>query len=776
MRVGGFLAQCFMNVAKVPSIPGEPSKLSNAIEHSRVLLDDRLYGVIKYHQSLLDLKTNPSYTSATPIDLPMVIPPLPWITWSSGGYIHHRSSAVRFAPSTFEHADFIKAADEVDNLTFTQRALDILGSTAWQINHRIFKLASWYWNTGIEAPGKCLKTKDPEPLEPLKINASAEEKTAYRRSKIRHGQGMRDAFSVRCTVNYQLEISRAFLGETIYFPHSIDFRGRAYPMPPHLNHISNDLCRGLLKFKERKPLGENGLRWLKIQVSNLHGNDKVSLDNRVKYTEDHLETVKELVKDPHAHTWWKECDDPWQLLSTCFELCEALECEDPTKFKSNLPIHQDGSCNALQHYAALGGDVIGAREVNLLPSEAPGDLYSGVSNRVREMVKADCEKGIEEAILMRDKVNRKLVKQTVMTNTYGVTYYGAKDQVLNRLRESKGNETIDLLGERQMRRCSVYITTLIFQAMADMFGGIFNLNIGAKEIQTWLKTAAQTVASSVGPTLLDRTELDDIEFLEKIGALIQVEEDDTFDPLTQAVVSDKSDEVNNKLEEDNLEPSDAEKDLLEAEISMYRKHTDESIDRKDIKTGETKLRQMTSVTWTSPLGLPIVQPYYKASLKSLKTHIQTFTLRMGRQQEPVNVRKQSSAFPPNFIHSLDASHMMLTAVNCHASNITFASVHDSYWTHPGDVDNMNKILREAFIQLHSQDLIANLSQEFNARFSTHKIPTAITLTAEQSRRWKMYKGVSSTRVLSYRPFYLPPVPKRGDLDITLVRDSKYFFH
>jgi DNA-directed RNA polymerase len=55
-----------------------------------------------------------------------------------------------------------------------------------------------------------------------------------------------------------------FLGDTFYLPHNLDFRGRAYPLPPHLNHIGDDLSRGLLLFGEAKPLGERGLRWLKI--------------------------------------------------------------------------------------------------------------------------------------------------------------------------------------------------------------------------------------------------------------------------------------------------------------------------------------------------------------------------------------------------------------------------------------------------------------------------------------------------------------------------------
>lgn len=40
---------------------------------------------------------------------------------------------------------------------------------------------------------------------------------------------------------------------------------------------------------------------------------------------------------------------------------------------------QDGSCNGLQHYAALARDYSGAVAVNLVPSSSPQDVYSAVS-------------------------------------------------------------------------------------------------------------------------------------------------------------------------------------------------------------------------------------------------------------------------------------------------------------------------------------------------------------------------------------------------------------
>ena len=60
----------------------------------------------------------------------------------------------------------------------------------------------------------------------------------------------------------------------------------------------------------------------------------------------------------------------------------------------------------------------------------------------------------------------------------------------------------------------------------------------------------------------------------------------------------------------------------------------------------------------------------------------------------VDTLKQKSAFSPNYIHSLDSAHMMQTAVACRRRGLVFAAVHDSFWTHPSDVDQMNALLRE----------------------------------------------------------------------------------
>lgn len=89
----------------------------------------------------------------------------------------------------------------------------------------------------------------------------------------------------------------------------------------------------------------------------------------------------------------------------------------------------------MQHYAALGRDFHGGNAVNLRPADKPQDLYSGIAAIVQKKVEEDAEKGNEYAKLLKGNVNRKLVKQTVMTSVYGVTFVGARGQIENRLKE-----------------------------------------------------------------------------------------------------------------------------------------------------------------------------------------------------------------------------------------------------------------------------------------------------------------------------------------------------
>lgn len=83
----------------------------------------------------------------------------------------------------------------------------------------------------------------------------------------------------------------------------------------------------------------------------------------------------------------------------------------------------------MQHYAALGGDVRGARAVNLENGDRPADIYTRVVEIANKVVEGDQRAGNEVALLIKDPLTRKIVKQTVMTTVYGVTFVGARDQI-----------------------------------------------------------------------------------------------------------------------------------------------------------------------------------------------------------------------------------------------------------------------------------------------------------------------------------------------------------
>jgi DNA-directed RNA polymerase len=98
------------------------------------------------------------------------------------------------------------------------------------------------------------------------------------------------------------------------------------------------------------------------------------------------------------------------------------------------------------------------------------------------------------------------------------------------------------------------------------------------------------------------------------------------------------------------------------------------------------------MSWITPLGLPVLQPYREEARCTVNTVLQKVLLVVENEFLPVSKRKQRTAFPPNFVHSLDSTHMILTSLKMKADGKCFAAVHDSYWTHACDVPLLNKVI------------------------------------------------------------------------------------
>ncbi|KAI0776637.1 DNA/RNA polymerase [Trametes elegans] len=669
VKIGSFLVDCLMDVATVQRSMKDPrtgeviTEEQPAFFHSYEYQRGHKLGVIKLNPAVAErMSKDPIAETLHPRHLPMLVKPQPWLSYNNGGYLYNRTWAMRFKESR-EQELYLRHASDAGRLELVFAGLDVLSSTPWKVNRRVFDVVLQVWNSGerfCKIPPAV--PDEPEPERPENMDFDNKAKAIYLDRQKAWMQAKAANHSDRCSINYKVEIARAFLGDTIYLPHNVDFRGRAYPIPPHLSHIGDDLSRGLLLFGETKPLGARGLRWLKIHLANLYGYDKASFDERVEFVHKHLDDIYDSAERPlEGRRWWTKADDPWQCLSTCIELKSALESPDPEAYECALPVHQDGTCNGLQHYAALGGDAVGAAQVNLAAADRPSDVYTYVAKMVEESIQRDLEHDNDFAKLLAGKISRKVVKQTVMTTVYGVTFIGAREQIERQLKDR---------GDISPERCwlaASYLAKKVLSCIGDLFQG-------AKEIQTWLNTAARLIAKSIPQDRL--------------------------------------------IETYNEPPSSP---------------------GKRSKQPRWKKEQMTSVVWTTPLGLPIVQPYRATRRKQVMTALQTVFISDPNVPSTVNSQKQASAFPPNFIHSLDATHMMLTALECRAQGLAFASVHDSYWTHPGSIDQMNAIIRDTFIALHSSDVLQALADEFRQRYADYKVPLA-ALRGPGMRRLNLEPG------------------------------------
>lgn len=283
-------------------VPAESLKRDGVIQpafiHNYQYIRGRKLGVIKLNSEIVrKLGSEPLRLSLLSRHLPMIVPPRPWMGPRDGGYYYSSVKAVRTKDSR-EQDMYVMTAAARGDLEQLFLGLDVLGNTSWAINEDIFQVILEVWNSGAEVaeipPRDLLVEYPPEPdptAGPMaRANWAREMKIAVAAKRNHH--------SLRCDVNFKLEIARAFLKEKLYFPHNVDFRGRAYPIPPHLNHIGNDLCRGLLSFHEGRELGSSGLRWLKIHLSNVYGYDKASFSDREKFTTEHMDDITDSVEKP----------------------------------------------------------------------------------------------------------------------------------------------------------------------------------------------------------------------------------------------------------------------------------------------------------------------------------------------------------------------------------------------------------------------------------------------------------------------------------------------
>ncbi|CDQ85810.1 unnamed protein product [Oncorhynchus mykiss] len=466
-------------------------KLIPVLYHMYTFRSNKQVGFIKPHPILTQMQQDAMDTTLTfdSYVMPMLCPPVPWTSAKFGAYLLTPTKMMRAVEGANQHEILLEKCQDAD-LHAVLDSLNQLGNAAWRINQPLLDIIISIFNDkGSEKldvpPPNSEAPKIPRYNQQDSATFTSAEKAHLKREVVNAKKKCSEMHSLRMDALYKLSIANHMRDEVFWFPHNMDFRGRTYPCPPYFNHLGSDVTRAVLVFAEGKPLGPGGLEWLKIHLVNLTGLKKrSSLAGRLEYANSIMDDILDSADNPLiGKKWWQNADEPWQTLACCMEIANAVRSPDPTHFISHFPVHQDGSCNGLQHYAALGRDVIGATSVNLIPCEVPQDVYSGVAQQVEEFRVRDAEKGLKIAQVLEGFISRKVVKQTVMTVVYGVTRYGGRLQIEKRLKE------IDDFPKEYVWDASHYLVHQVFSSLKEMF-------TGTREIQDWLTESARLISKS----------------------------------------------------------------------------------------------------------------------------------------------------------------------------------------------------------------------------------------------------------------------------------------
>ena len=595
-----------------------------------------------------------------PLPLPMVIPPRPWTTPTDGGYLQPPigNRLVRSYAAPYN--------DELEHLDIAPvyNAVNAIQGTAWRINRRVLDVLERLTADGGGMAGLPRQLDEPLPArrEGLEKGSEAEREWNRRRSEVhaRNASGR----GKRLSTAQQLWVARKLVGfPSIYFPHSLDWRGRIYPIPqagPHPQ--AGDTGRSLLEFSEGKPLGKAGARWLAIHTANVFGIDKVSFDERVAWVEANSAAIVESAEDPlDGSRFWTTADKPWAALAACFEW--AGYAREGEGFVSRLPIAIDGSNSGLQHFTALLRDSEAAPHVNLTKSERPGDIYALVAARAQKLV--DTSDDPRAMPWKSGRITRGIVKAPCMTYVYSATPYAMTEQIVAALRKLDEQAAEDgrlphLRGADNFA-CATWLATRLFQLIGESVPA-------AASAMKWLRGAASAFNS--------------------------------------------------------------------CDLPLW---------------------------WTTPAGLPVLQRYPNTKVGKTEVTFRGKRMQLGLAEDALprslsdyleraegaamDGKQTMSGIAPNFIHSLDAAHLMLTINAAAREGIAdLAVIHDSFGTYAADTDDLSRILRQTFETMYEGDPLARFREQLLHQITDPAVRDQV-----------------------------PPLPVYGDFDLQDVHEATYMF-
>lgn len=384
-------------------------------------------------KTILELTPTPEFLSVkdkimaqaelfSPLAWPMLIEPNDWTSdGKHGGYILNEvmrgyDMVRRGKPYLIQGEQPVEFLNRIQKVAFT-------------LNPFIVGVAKTLQERQIQV-GKFIPIVEiPLPPKPPDIADNAEARKDYRRRAAEVCNVNAQAFKRSCRTRMTMNAVERFKDvDKFFIPWSLDYRGRAYPIPAFLTPQDTDFGKSLLKFHNQAFMTPEAEQWLSFQCATTHGLSKASMPERMTWTLENRDLIKRIAEDPIGNlSEWEGADEPWTFLAACDEYYHCvIKCD---RNYTNLPVAVDATCSGLQILAGLSRDLSCARLVNVLPSDRPQDAYEVIANEAKPHV----------PVHLQPYMDRKTTKRTVMTVPYNAKPFSNRGYIREALKE-KGIE------------------------------------------------------------------------------------------------------------------------------------------------------------------------------------------------------------------------------------------------------------------------------------------------------------------------------------------------
>lgn len=590
---------------------------------------------------------------------PMICPPRPYTSLNDGGYL----TPTMRRPLVLRRGRVLDGEVSPASMPIVFAAVNRLQSVPWELNERVLAVATHLWDIGADLPKAASRSNIPLPEKPLDHDTNAEARALYKVRSREVFYANEAAKGRRLAVASTLLIARQMAGKTIWFPTSLDFRGRMYTTPQYLTPQGSDLAKGMLRFRRGKRLGDRGLFWLKVHTANCFGVDKVSIEDRVRWVDENLDRIRRIGADPLTENWWHDADSPFQFLAACLELAEAYSLSDPHDFVTHQVIWQDGSCNGIQHLAALSRDAEAGAYVNLIPGDRPSDIYA----RVAAATVATLQ---EIASCGPDGSSRESSSDT--SSPCSCTRPESAESAL-------ASKETSCRASAHSSSCS-----------------------GSRSSGRWLSISSPSLARLWLSYGVDRKIAKRPTMIVPYGGTIRAFETYIDEAITERLLEGK--------------PHPFGADRKKAVAFLARVMWDVmgrvipgplAIMAWTRAVASVVSKAQQPIVWRTPSGFVVRQAYAATTPRVVKTRMGDKILKVTLAQDTdrLDPRRQARALAPNWIHSLDAAALHRTIVAL-GPDVDIAAVHDSYGTHACDVDHLSEVLRRSFVEMYREDVLA----------------------------------------------------------------------